>query len=88
MAERYEVIGKKEVRTKAGRAFYNYYLARPFTPYENDNAVLALGRAVEVEGSGQNFEVKPGDIVELSYSKGYQDKATLSGMTVVKPHIK
>ena len=88
MAGNYEVIGKKQVKTKAGRDFYNYYLARPFSQYENDSAVLALGRAVEIEGSGQNFDVKPGDFVELRYSKGFQDKATLSEMIVVKPHMK
>ena len=86
MAGNYEVIGKKQVRTKAGRDFYNYYLARPFSLYEN--AVSALGRAVEIEGSGQSFDVKPGDFVELRYTKGFQDKAMLSEMVVVEPHMK
>ena len=87
MAEIYEVIGKQKVVTKAGRNFFNYYLARPFSEYENSNSEC-IGRAVETEGTGLDFMVKPGDHVELTYSKGFQGKAALSGMTVVKPAIK
>lgn len=88
MAEQYELIGKRCVKTKAGRNFFNYFLARPFTQYETDNSEECLGRVVEVEGCGLEFPVIPGDIVELSYSKGFQGKATLSGMTVIKPKVK
>ena len=87
MAEKYEVIGVQKVKTKAGKDFYNYFLARPFTDYESSNSEC-IGRAVDVEGTGLEFFVKPGDLVELSYTKGFQGKATLSGMNVVKPAIK
>ena len=87
MAEVYEVIGKQKVKTKAGKDFFNYFLARPFNDYENSNSEC-IGRAVEQEGSGLEFAVKPGDHVELSYSKGFQGKATLSGMNIVKPAVK
>lgn len=87
MAEKYEVIGVQKVKTKAGKDFYNYFLARPFTDYESSNSECT-GRAVDTEGSGLEFLVKPGDLVELSYTKGFQGRATLSGMTVVKPAIK
>ena len=83
----YEVLGKKKVVTKAGKNFFNYFLARPFNDYENDNSEC-IGRAVEIEGSSLDFNVKPGDMVELSYAKGFQDKATLSGMFVVKSSVK
>ena len=83
----YELIGKKKVVTKAGKNYFNYFLARPFSDYENDNAEC-IGRATEIEGSPLDFNVKPGDLVELSYTKGFQDKATLSRMDVVKPHMK
>ena len=87
MAEIYEVVGKQKVKTKAGKDFFNYFLARPFSEYESSNSEC-WGRAVETEGTGLDFLVKPGDFVNLTYSKGFQGKATLSGMTVVKPAIK
>lgn len=87
MAGNYEVIGKQKVKTKAGKDFFNYYLARPFNDYENENSEC-IGRAVETEGSSLEFMVKPGDLVKLSYSKGFQGKATLSGMEIVKSAVK
>lgn len=87
MAGIYEVIGKQKVKTKAGKDFFNYFFARPFTDYENSNSECS-GRAVEQEGSGLEFMVKPGDHVELSYTKGFQGLATLSGINIVKPAVK
>ena len=87
MADIYEVIGKQKVKTKAGKDFFNYFLARPFTDYESSNSEC-IGRAVDTEGTGLDFAVKPVDFVELSYTKGFQGKATLSGMTIVKHAIK
>lgn len=88
MAAQYQLIGRKKVKTKAGRDFYEYYFSRPFSQYENDNAVECLGNAVETEGCSSDLPMKPGDIVELVFSKGYQGKAVLSGINMIKPHIK
>ena len=84
MAELCELIGKKKVVTKAGRDYFTYYFARPFSDYELENGDC-LGRALEVEGCGKDFAVIPGDKCELHYVKGFQDKALLADIKVVVP---
>lgn len=88
MAVQYELIGKRHTRTKKGNDFFTYYLKRPFSVYENENSISVLGGAVETAACFDDFPCKPGDLVELVYTKGFQDKAVLSDIRVVKPHIK
>ena len=88
MAVQYELIGKRHTRTKKGNDFFTYYLMRPFSVYENEHSISALGGAVETAGCFDDFPCKPGDLVELVYDKGFQNKAVLSDIRVVKPHIK
>ena len=88
MADKFIVLGKKKVKTSKGNDFYQYYFARPFTPYESNNSLECLGMAVETENSAIDFPVMPDDIVELSYSKGYQNQATLSDIKIVQKKIK
>ena len=88
MAEKYLLVGKRHTKTKKGNDFFTYYLSRPFNGYENKNSVSALGSVVESAGCFDDFPCKPGDEVELVYDKGYQDKAVLSDIRVIKPHIK
>ena len=87
MADEFKVLGKKKAVTSKGSDFYTYYFERPFTPYECEKAEC-IGMAVEVENTFSDILVKPGDIVKLVYSKGYQDKATLTDCVMVKPSIK
>lgn len=88
MAGNYIVIGKKHTKTAKGNDFYQYFFSRPFTVYESEHSVMCDGMAVETEGSFTDFPCKPDDVVELVYTKGFGDKAVLSDIKVVKPHIK
>ena len=88
MADRLICVGKQCTKTKKGNNFYNYYFTRPFTLYESEHSDLCLGMALQTEGSFTDFAVKPDDVVELVYTKGYQDKAILSDIVVVNPKIK
>ena len=87
MAVKYQVVGKRHTRTKKGNDYFLYYLTRPFDKYENENSINTLGGAVETVSCFDDFPCKPGDTVELVYSKGFQDKAILSDMRIVKAHI-
>ena len=88
MAEQYQLIGKRHTKTKKGNDFFTYYLTRPFSAYENKTSISAIGGAVETVACFDDFPCKPGDVVELAYTRGFQDKAVLSDIRVVKPHIK
>lgn len=87
MATQCTVVGVKESVTGRGKKFYNYFFNKPFSDYESENADC-IGMSVQTEGCYKSFPVKPGDVVELSYEKGFQDKAVLSDIVVVKPFVK
>lgn len=77
------IIGTRKGKTKDNSDAFMYYFSEPFTDYEASNGEC-LGSKCGSEYSRQDFGVKPGDVVDLIYSKGFQDKAVLSGMTIVK----
>lgn len=85
MAVNYIVVGKKCTKTKKNNNFYTYYLIRPFDSYEKEHSVCTVGEAVEQISCFSDFPVQQGDAVELIYSRGFQDKAILSDMRIVKP---
>ena len=88
MAGTYIVVGKKHTVTSKGNNFYAYYFKRGFNAYESENSKSCIGMVVEIENSFHDFDVKPDDVVELVYTKGYKDMAVLSDIRVIKPHIK
>ena len=79
-----QIIGLQKGQSRNGRDFTNLFFTKEFTPYESQNGTC-VGFKV-----GQEFtyldvsNVKPGDICELTYEPGYQDKATLTGVVVLK----
>lgn len=83
MADNYILVGRQKGTTKAGKVFYNYFFNRPFTNYESENGEC-LGMSVSTEFSYEDFPCLPGDTVALSYGRGFQDKAVLTDIRVVK----
>ncbi len=80
----YRVLGVKQATsTKTGRECFTIYLSGDFTPYEKENCECA-GFNCFSEFTYENYNLHPNDVVELDYTKGFQDKATLSGVTVIK----
>ena len=77
------MLGRKKVTTKTGRKWNTYYFICDFADYEKENSEECLGSCVLIEGSGIDFVVNVGDVCELTYAKGFQDKAVLSGIHVV-----
>lgn len=55
-----------------------------FSDWESQNALICLGSKTTSEYYRGTVDAKPGDIVELVYEKGFQDKAVLSKVLVTK----
>lgn len=70
---------------KDGKVSYNIYGVTPYSPYEVENG--AIGEKVVKEWTNRIdcSILKPGDIVEFSYAKGFRDMAVLNNITVVTP---
>ncbi len=80
----YQVVGiKGAVSTKSNRKCWTIHFAGDFTPYEMENCECD-GKSTFNEFTYTDYDVHINDIVELDYTKGFQDKATLSGITVIR----
>ncbi|MDE6608095.1 MAG: hypothetical protein K2K54_10125 [Lachnospiraceae bacterium] len=80
----YQVVGiKKAVSTKTKKVCWTIYFAGDFTPYEMENCDCD-GKSTFNEFTYTDFGLYVNDLVELDYAKGFQDKATLSGITVIR----
>ena len=80
----HEVLGiKKAKSTKTGKDCFTYFLKSEFSDYEQENCECE-GSSSFNEFSYTDYGVHVGDFVELDYVKGFQDKATLSDMRIVK----
>ncbi len=77
------VVGVQKGQSRNGRDFTNLFFQKEFTPYEMQSGTC-VGYKVDSEFTYLDCSgVKPGDTVELTYEPGYQDKATLVGVTVL-----
>lgn len=65
------------------RLFYNYYYTGKFSSYEVDHSKELAGSSCGVEFSSVDIGCYVGDEVEFKYAKGFQDKATLVGCTII-----
>lgn len=54
-----------------------------FTDYEQE-ADICLGKGVESIYLSKKVDCKPGDIVDISYRPGFQGRATVDKITIVK----
>lgn len=75
-----KILGIRKVE-KAGKVSFNLYGETPFELWETD----ALGSKVVQEWTNRVdlSYLNPGDIVTLSYAKGFQGAAVLNNVTVV-----
>ena len=81
-----KIVGiKKAPSTKdPSKTYYNYYYTGSFSEYEIEHADVQ-GISCGVEFASVDIGCHVGDEVEFKYVKGFQDKATLVGCTIVKP---
>jgi hypothetical protein len=81
------IIGiKVTVSTKNPQVtYYNYYYTSLYSDYDMKHALEISGKPCGIEFSTVDIGCKVGDEVEFKYTKGFQDKATLVGCTVINP---
>lgn len=86
MANIVKIVGIKQMLKKdtKDQYYYNLYYTQPFSQYDVDNAVNLSGVCVGIEFAREDYGVHVGDEVEFLYTKGFQDKAYLAGVKVVK----
>lgn len=80
------IVGIKST-VKDGKKSFNVYYTEPFADYETQQPSSVQGMKVGVEWTNRvdcDF-LKPGDVVNFAYDKGYQDRAVLTGITLEKP---
>lgn len=81
-----KILGIKKGTTKGGKDFCQYYYQKPFTDYDmesNDCSGIMTGD----EFSYTDFNLKPGDECDFHYEPGFQNKATLSDVVVLKSAV-
>lgn len=67
------------------KLYYNYYWTGKFSTYELEHSQNIAGCSCGVEFSSVDIGCHVGDEVEFKYAKGFQDKATLVGCSIIKP---
>lgn len=80
-----QIIGVQKGQSRNGRSFSNIHFSSEFTPYESENG-SCIGLKVGTEFTYADVVCKPGDVCEFSYEPGYQGKATLTNITILKSH--
>ncbi len=80
------IVGVKAVKSqKSGRIGYTILFTAPFTDYEVENSESCEGFTCGQVFTYKDYSVKPGDVVDMRYEPGYQDKAQLVDIVMVKP---
>lgn len=82
-----KIVGIKKMLKKdtKDQFYFNLYFTQPFSQYDVDNATVLSGVCVGTEFAREDYGVHVGDEVEFLYIKGFQDKAYLAGVKIVKP---
>ncbi len=78
------VIGISRGVTKNNRDFMNIYATKEFSDYEKQNNDVE-GVSAFVEFTYNDYPIHPGDVVDLSYEPGFQGRASLTDIVIVKP---
>ena len=87
MANTVKIVGIKKMLKKdtKDQFYYNLFYTAPFSQYDVDNAFDLSGVQVGTEFAREDYGLHVGDEVEFLYTKGFQDKAYLAGVRMVKP---
>lgn len=82
-----EIVGvkKSDYKGKDGKpkVGFNYLGTKPFTDYELENNECE-GVDVIREFSNKDFGLHPGDVVEFMYEPGFEGRATLVDVKMLK----
>lgn len=78
-----EIVGIKKGQTKNKVDCFNYYGLKNFSDYDQENSQCE-GREVVKEFSYKDYGIKVGDEVDFLYEPGFDGKATLTNVLMVK----
>ncbi|MDE6626079.1 MAG: hypothetical protein K2K56_06895 [Lachnospiraceae bacterium] len=79
------VVGIENRTSKAGKSYHMLHLSSPFT-----DPKYGIGSRTSVEYvSNENYpkELSVGDTVELNYGRGFDGKAYVNGVNIIKEDI-
>lgn len=78
------IVGIKKGKTKKGVDCFNYYGLKDFTDYDQANSECS-GHDIVDAFSYKDYSIQVGDLVDFQYEPGFQGKASLSDIVMVKP---
>lgn len=86
MSEIVKIVGiKKTLKKDTTDVFYwNIFYEQAFSEYDTESAVEIYGKQTGMEFAREDFGIHVGDEVEFLFSKGFQGKAFLMGVKVIK----
>lgn len=84
---RVTVVGIKRAKSKNGRDFCQYHILKSFSAYDIENSDCS-GVQVATEFSYIDYGLKVGDECDFQYEPGFEGRATLSDVVVLKPNDK
>lgn len=77
------IVGIRKGETKNKKACYNYYGLKNFSDYDMENSEC-LGHQPVSEFSYKDYGLSIGDVVDFQYEPGFEGKATLSNVVMIK----
>lgn len=80
-----KIIGIRTYETKDGKIVSVIFFGSDFEDWEQEGAIRCDGNKVDSEylGTYDISNLKVGDVVKLSYNKGFQGKARLTDISLV-----
>ena len=78
------IVGIKKGKTKTGKDCFNYYALKDFSDYDMENSECK-GQEPVSAFSYKDFSVEVGDLVDFRYEPGYEGKASLEDIVMIKP---
>lgn len=81
------ILGFRKAQTKNGRGFVQYYFKKDFSDYDLNNSECN-GELVGSEFSYKDYNLKVGDVCDFQYEPGFNERATLSDVIVLKDAVK
>lgn len=79
------IVGIRKGTSKNGKSFCQYYLTKPFSDYDMENGDCS-GFQTASEFTYKDYNLKVGDVCDFQYEPGFEGRATLSDVVVLKPN--
>lgn len=77
------IVGIRKGETKNKKVFYNYYGLKDFSDYDMENGDCE-GHQPVGEFSYKDYGLSVGDVVDFQYEPGFEGKAVLSNVIMIK----